>query len=155
MDMRMPVLDGYEATKRIKSEIRNSQSDIQTAIIALTASSLEEERAVVLNAGCDDYLRKPFREAELFELMSKHIGVKFVYEEGEGQKAEEGLAPGALAALPAEWLATLKQGAEETDVEVLFEVIEQIRKHDAAVADALTSLVEDFEYDKILHHLNN
>ncbi len=153
MDMRMPVLDGYEATKRIKAMMQ----DRETAIIALTASSLEEERAVVLDAGCDDYLRKPFREAELFELMSTHIGVKFVYEEGErskvkGQrsKAEDILRPEALAELPADWLAALKQGAEETDVEVLFEVIEQIRDRDAAVADALALLVEDFEYDEIL-----
>jgi CheY-like chemotaxis protein len=161
MDMRMPILDGYEATKRIRAMMQNQE----TAIIALTASSLEEERAVILDVGCDDYLRKPFREAELFELMSKHIGVKFVYEEGERpfdsvqdrlqvngerEKVEEGLTPEAVTALPAEWLTALKQGAEETDVEVLFEVIEQIRERDAALADALARLVEDFEYDEIL-----
>ncbi|MCP4405066.1 MAG: response regulator [bacterium] len=153
MDMRMPVLDGYGATKRIKAMMQ----DRETVIIALTASSLEEERAVVLNAGCDDFLRKPFQDTELFELMSTHIGVRFVYE--ETPKAEDGrqetesrevLAPEALAALPAEWLATLKQGAEETDVEVLFEVIEKIRERDAALADALGQLAEDFEYDEIL-----
>ena len=55
-----------------------------------------------------------------------------------------------VAALPAEWLAALKQAAEETDVEALFEVIEQIRERDAAVADALARLAEDFEYDEIL-----
>ncbi len=153
MDMRMPVLDGYEATKRIKAMM----TDRETVIIALTASSLEEERAVVFNAGCDDYLRKPFRDTELFELMSTHIGVRFVYE--ETRKAEDGhretesrevLTPSAPAALPAEWLAMLKQGAEETDVDVLFEVIEQIRERDAALADVLTRLAEDFEYDGIL-----
>ncbi len=148
MDMRMPVLDGYEATKRIKSMMQ----DRETAIIALTASSLEEERAVILDTGCDDYLRKPFRDIELFELMSKHIGVNFVYEEDERhtvederQTVEEG-----LTALPAEWLATLKLGAEEVDVKVLFEVIEQIRGRDAALADALAQLAHDFEYDEIL-----
>ncbi|MCP4403497.1 MAG: response regulator [bacterium] len=154
MDMRMPVLDGYEATKRIKTMMQ----DRETAIIALTASSLEEERAAVLDAGCDDYLRKPFRDTELFELMSTHIGVRFVYE--ETPKAEDGhretesrevLTPDALAALPAEWLAMLKQGAEEADVDALFEVIEQIRGRDAALADALAQLAEDFEYDEILN----
>ena len=167
MDMRMPVLDGYEATKRIKNEeLRMKQGEgsaalrggsPQTIIIPLTASSFEEERAVVLKAGCDDYLRKPFREAELFELMSKHIGVKFVYEEGEGQKvkgegqkAEEVLIPEALAALPAEWLETLKQGAERADLLSLSSVIEQIRGQDARLATALAQLAEDFEYDEIL-----
>ena len=56
----------------------------------------------------------------------------------------------ALAALPAKWPATLKQAAEEADVEALFEVIEHVRDRDAAVADTLAHLAEDFEYDEIL-----
>ncbi len=55
-----------------------------------------------------------------------------------------------LAALPADWLATLKRAAEETDIEALFEVIAQIRERDAALADALAQLVHDFEYDEML-----
>lgn len=164
MDMRMPVLDGYTATQRIKAMMQ----DHETIIIALTASSLEEERAAVLNAGCDAYLRKPFREEELYELMSKHLGIKFVYEGGEGffvtaqdrpfdaaqdrQKADA-LRPEALAGLPAEWLAMLEQGAIEANLTLLLEVIEQIRDHDAALADALAHLTNDFEYDIILAYL--
>ncbi len=70
-------------------------------------------------------------------------------EDSSGYLSQERLTI-ALAALPAEWLATLKQSAEETDLEALREVIEQIREHDAAVADALARLAEDFEYDEIL-----
>src|ERR671933_631213 len=77
MDMRMPVMDGYEATKQIKSTTKGQA----TAVIALTASTLEEERGVVTSAGCDDFLRKPFREADIFEMMNKHIGVCYVYDE--------------------------------------------------------------------------
>ncbi len=148
MDMRMPVMDGYEATRQIKATAAGQT----TKIIALTASSFEEERAIILAAGCDDYLRKPFREEELFELMSKHIGVRFVYEEDKQSSIDnlQSTIDNALVALPAEWLANLKQGAEEVDVELLFSVIEQIRGRDAALAAALTRLVEDFEYDGIL-----
>ncbi len=64
--------------------------------------------------------------------------------------AEEALTPEALAVLPAEWLATLEHGAKEANTKLLFEVIEQIRQHDAAVADALARLTNDFEYDEIL-----
>lgn len=173
----MPVMDGYETTKRIRGaegeKVRSSEHHTpHTTIIALATGSLEEERAVVLDVGCDDYLHKPFREAELFELMSKHLGVRFVYEDGEGsfdsaqdglqakgeglfgsaqdrQKAEM-LMPEALAELPAEWLAQLKKGAEETNPAILTKTIEQIRMRDAELADVLTQLVEAFEYDKIL-----
>ncbi|MCL1465209.1 hybrid sensor histidine kinase/response regulator [Argonema galeatum] len=77
MDMRMPVMDGYEATKHIKTHTKGQA----TAIIALTASVFEEEKAVVLSAGCDDFLRKPFREADIFEVMHKHLGVHYIYDE--------------------------------------------------------------------------
>ncbi|MCP4397148.1 MAG: response regulator [bacterium] len=183
MDMRMPVMDGYETTKRIKAaetatnkEFRMKDEALEnmkhetrnTKIIALTASSLEEERAVVLKAGCDDYLRKPFRDTELFELMSTHIGVRFVYEEEKNSTLrqaqgsahdtrystlEERLTTEALAALPAlpaEWLESIEQAAVRADVLLLFSVIEQIREQDATLADALAQLAGDFEYDSIL-----
>ena len=134
-----------------------SQHPPPSVIIALTASSLEEERAAVIDAGCDDYLRKPFRETELFELMSKHIGVRFLYEE-KGQplivsrqsSLENVLTSEALAVLPVEWLTILTQGAEEADLEMLFEAIEHIRILDAPLADALEQLTNNFGYDEIL-----
>ncbi len=167
MDMRMPVLDGYDATKRIRRAEERKSANTETptphtAIIAITASSLEEDRAVVMNAGCDDYLRKPFREAELFALMSKHLGVKFVYEEGtrairetRHTTLEEMLGPEALAALPGEWLTTLAQGSQEANPELLYGVIEQIRRRDTALANALTRVVDDFEYGRILQSIHH
>jgi CheY-like chemotaxis protein len=77
MDIRMPEMDGYEATKYIKSH----DSGQQTIIIALTASAFEEERAQILAAGCDDFVRKPFRDSDIFEHMEKHLGVMYIYQE--------------------------------------------------------------------------
>ncbi|HEX8510859.1 MAG TPA: response regulator [Propionibacteriaceae bacterium] len=62
MDLQMPVMDGLEATRRIRSEV---SSDSQPYIIALTASALVEDQKACMAAGMDDYLPKPFREAEL------------------------------------------------------------------------------------------
>ncbi len=57
--------------------------------------------------------------------------------------------------LPAEWIATLRQAVEEADVEVLFDVIAHIRERDPGVADSLTQLAHDFEYDEILRLIHN
>ncbi|MCP4400299.1 MAG: response regulator [bacterium] len=167
LDMRMPVMDGYEAAREIRSKIKNQQSKIQTAIIALTASSFEEERAVVLSVGCDDFLRKPFLDDEVFDLMTKHLGVRYVYEEqrkAEGvisggvegrQKAErkEVLTPESLAVLPADLLVKLEQDTIQGNKDQVLKHIEIIRSSNAVLADALTQLVNDFEYTKILAYI--
>ncbi len=151
MDMRMPVMDGYEATKHIKSTTKG----LATAVIALTASVLEEERAVVLSAGCDDFLRKPFREADIFEVMHKHIGVRYIYDEPTGSTQpktamENSLTLSALAALPTPLLANLEQAASFSDMATIDGYIDEIRSHNAALAEALATLANDFEYGKIV-----
>lgn len=85
MDMRMPVMDGLEATRRIKATPHGKA----TVIIALTASSLEEERSIILEAGCDEFMRKPFRDEDILEAMKNHLGVRFVYEQGEAESATQ------------------------------------------------------------------
>ena len=77
MDIRMPVMDGFEATQRIKS----MPDGEQTAIVALTASAFEEERQAILTSGCDDFVRKPFQREELLEKISKYLGARYLYEE--------------------------------------------------------------------------
>ena len=151
MDMRMPVMDGYETTKRIKSTVRGRE----TVIIALTASAFEHDRAMVLSAGCDDFVRKPFRDAEVFEKMEQHLGVRFVYEDrgpapGEGPTPDQLLDKGALAALPSEMLAELRRGATEVNGKAVQAIIDQIRKEDAQMADALSELVRGYRFDTIL-----
>jgi PAS domain S-box-containing protein len=170
LDLRMPMLDGYEATKRIRNEelsmknknlselvTHNSQLVTPTVIIAVTAASFEEERAKVFAAGCDDVISKPFHEREVFDSLHKHLGVRFVYEEGEGQtmkgegqRVEEVLTPAALAALPQEMLRLLEQATLTTDIMKIVAIVEQIRGQYPALADALMKLADNFEYHTML-----
>lgn len=64
MDMQMPVMDGYEAIKLIRSDFPNSKKSIP--IIALTAHAVEGEQKKCLYAGANDYITKPFQPNELF-----------------------------------------------------------------------------------------
>lgn len=69
MDIQMPIMDGYKASTKIRQEL---QSDIP--IIAMTAHVLDGEREKCLSFGMNDYISKPFKEIELFELINKYIG---------------------------------------------------------------------------------
>ena len=73
MDMRMPVLDGYQATQQIKSE--SSSGFPVPVIIAVTSSVIEEERSQILAMGCDDFIRKPFRQKLILNTLSRYIKV--------------------------------------------------------------------------------
>ncbi len=79
MDWNMPVMDGCEATRIIKKE----SEDNEAVIIALTASAFEEDKAKIIEAGCNDFLRKPFKESEIFERIQKYLNIEFIYEGGE------------------------------------------------------------------------
>ena len=76
MDMRMPVMDGYEATKIIKAYSQGNK----TIIIALTATAFEEERGKILAVGCNDLVRKPFKESEIFDKMAEQLDITYLYE---------------------------------------------------------------------------
>ncbi|MEG3848838.1 AAA family ATPase [Microcoleus sp. herbarium19] len=158
MDMRMPVMDGYEATKLIKGTVKGQA----TAIIAVTASVLEEERAVVSLAGCDDFIRKPFREADIFDAIHKLIGVNFIYDEESASKndltkidLESALNSSVLANLPPELLADLLAASSVCDMNKIDSCIEKIREVDESAAEALAFLANDFDYAQIVSVIQN
>lgn len=151
MDMRMPVMDGYEATKRIKAELKGQA----TVIIALTASALEEEKAIVLSAGCDDFMRKPFQASVLFEKLAKHLGVRYLYEAVSSnlpqlETFQKEIKNDSLAIMPDEWVAQLAQAAMEAHGKHIFQLIKQIPEQNVSLVSNLTELVNNFRFDKII-----
>jgi two-component system sensor histidine kinase/response regulator len=188
MDIRMPVMDGYEATRQIRE--REAQREKQrsagseqsgviqleqlkdrvgttcaTKIIALTASAFEEQRQMILAAGCDDFVRKPFQEEEIFNKISQHLDVEYIYEtldiaptvdsenadRDSNAKAELHIKPtDALQEMPAEWAEQLHHAASQGSDQLVFELIKQIPAQYMTLADRLTELVLDFRFDQII-----
>lgn len=156
MDMRMPIMDGYEATSHIKSTIKGQA----TAIVALTASALEEQKAVVLSAGCDDFIRKPFQEADIFEMMKKHIGVRYLYRElSDSRNAIEPNQHPTLSqeqfveqlrSLPNALLTDITQALCNVDLDTLTGLISQVNAINPAIATRLQKQIDNFEYEQIL-----
>jgi signal transduction histidine kinase/ActR/RegA family two-component response regulator len=151
MDMRMPVMDGYEATRQIKALPH------PPVVVALTAGVFEDKREAVLAAGCDGFLGKPFYEQDIFDVLSEFLGVEYVYEPSSrldipvlSEDPGVQITPDLLAELPAGWLNRFYQAAIQADAEVLNQQIEQIPANYAAVAEALKKRVELFDYDSIV-----
>ncbi|HEY9817996.1 MAG TPA: ATP-binding protein, partial [Candidatus Obscuribacterales bacterium] len=156
MDVRMPVMDGYEATRIIKATPKGGS----TVIIALTASVLEEEQAVILSAGCDDFLRKPFKETMIFEAIAHHLGVQYRYAEGPVPAAGSSLPldqtwSDRLAELPRDWLETFYQAVLEADVHTAIALIEQLPAEQDAIAQPLATMVNQFQFEAILLFLES
>ncbi|EAW34974.1 ATP-binding protein [Lyngbya sp. PCC 8106] len=149
MDMRMPVMDGYAATTQIKTTTKGQA----TAIIAITASVLEEDRNIILSAGCDDFVRKPFQESIIFEMLEKHLGVRFIYEEinvSTKQEISSTLDVDSLKVMPPDWLEELYQASMDLDDDWVLTLITQIPENQASLATALTYCVKNFRLDKII-----
>jgi CheY-like chemotaxis protein len=153
MDMRMPIMDGYEATKRIRTLASRIP---HLAIIAVTASVLEDKRAVVMSIGCDDIVIKPFNENDIVEMVQKHLNVKFLYaadeipaENANLKKDKLRLTPSDFDALPKEMVMKFKTSVEALEIDMAINVIEEIREQNQPLADALQKLVEEYRFDTL------
>jgi PAS domain S-box-containing protein len=149
MDMWMPVMDGGEATQRIKTTVKGET----TVIIAVSAANAEEARTVTISNDWDDFIHKPFRDTDIFATLHKHLGVRYIYDEPESVPEPtqiEAPTPENVAALPADWLTALEKATIECDLELILSQIEQIRDRNDSLASALATLANEFQFNQIL-----
>lgn len=151
MDMRMPVLDGFEATRYIKSDPHGRQ----IPIIALTASVFSDERKQIFSAGCDDVVRKPFKESDIFEMMEKHIGVRYLYEEDQIDApltggTDDQPVESNMKNLPSYLLIELENETIRANIGRMQEIIKEIEDINPHAGAILSRLATDFEYEKII-----
>jgi len=148
MDMRMPVMDGYEATRRIKSTKKGKQ----IPIVALTASSFEDERRKASKLDIQGYIRKPFRESELFGTIGSVLGIKYICEEEmsfiqEKYHDDEIEIRKDIAKLHKTLVAQMQEAVEVADLDLLIELINSIDSDNADLAQHLIVLANNYDYD--------
>ena len=145
MDMRMPVMDGYEATRRIKA----SDGGDSIPVIAITASAFEDDVQNVLKSGADICIRKPLSPEDVYEALGKLLDIRFHYAD-EPRTAETRheafLSREALAALPGETIAAMRTALQDGDIDELESLIEGIRRFDGDLAENLLRLARQYDY---------
>jgi PAS domain S-box-containing protein len=150
MDFRMPVMDGREAIRRIRASPHGGKG---TKIIAVTASAMDENRLDLLAIGADDFISKPFREAELFQKIHVHLGVEYVYaEQPKGALQEEAsvITSESLTDLPHNLIHAMREAVISADLDGLLAKIQEVETRKPHVAQGLRCLAERFEYEKLL-----
>ena len=152
MDLRMPVMNGCEATERIKS----SSPNIHIPIVALSASTLEEEKAQFKAAGCDDYVVKPFSDQIIFDKIAQHLGIPYIYESKVPPSSSIfKLTVDALNVMPSHWLNRFEQGAVELNRDSLTQLLQEIPPEHRDLENALKKRIDDFDFDQILNLIQN
>jgi CheY-like chemotaxis protein len=152
MDMRMPVMDGFEAVRRIKALENERSSGNKTPIIAVTASALDFDRKEIMDTGTDGYLGKPFHESELFNAIKSVMTIDFIYGHETTAAAPAPAMPfaescAAVAALPAELTERLNHAIVTADQEVIFELCDELDKHDTSLATLARKMAQNYDYD--------
>ena len=148
MDMRMPVLDGYQATK----VIRSLPGGGQVKIAALTASAFREDRQAILDAGCDEMLSKPVDEYRLFRIMGDLLGLHYRFaEQGATDSAGQTAVDAGLdlSQLSPTLRAELADAAELLDADVVQAIIERLRPDFPEQAKTIAAWVDAYRFDVV------
>jgi two-component system sensor histidine kinase/response regulator len=155
MDVHMPVMDGLEATRRIKADPRGKE----TAIVVLTAGTLDNDREAVFRSGANSFLAKPCREDELLEKIRSLLNLVYDYEEmseadGRPVAVVAALSAVGLGKLPRELIEELMNATSDGDKKLLNELIlKVIEIAGAEFANTLQTLANNYEYDTLTRSL--
>ena len=144
MDVRMPVMNGCEATQIIRA----MSGGKRIPIIALTASVLDENHSEIILAGCNSVLKKPVEPNILFETIAHYLNVEFEY--GSHFNAVENEEKSIdLSILPEDIRQRLYGAAIGLDVEMIGAILDEMEPNYQNIADYLRQLANEFQFDLI------
>ncbi|ETW94901.1 MAG: hypothetical protein ETSY1_32895 [Candidatus Entotheonella factor] len=144
MDLVMPLMDGFEATR----QIRRSRQLQPVKVIAMSASVFEQSRQASRQASCDDFLPKPIQLDMLLDILGTHLHLEWVYDTGSATEAPQPTDNRPWTVPPMQELAPLMPLAQKGHIMPLYEQIERIEQLDARYgrfADALRRHADAFD----------
>ncbi|MDJ0509496.1 MAG: ATP-binding protein [Crocosphaera sp.] len=160
MDMRMPIMNGYEASRSIRSlEAENPDLRNPVIIIALTATAFDEDKKAILEVGCNDFVAKPFSEVIIFDKMQQYLGVEYFYEDSmtyayshaTGNQVKIERLHEEIRKMPKTWVDQLHHAASSAREKKLIGLIEKIPTQYHFLENYLRQMVKDLAFEKIVN----
>ena len=149
MDMRMPVMDGYEATRLIKLTDKGKD----TPIIAVTASSFEDEQKRIDLLNLQGHIRKPFRKNELYTCIGKVLGINYIYDEVTSSPKtnipDADMISKGVINLPDKLLLQMSNALAVADLDLLIKHIKSIETINPELTRYLLTLANNYDYEKL------
>lgn len=153
MDIQMPIMNGYQATRQIKQlNLPNMPT-----IVAITASAFAEQRKLCFSAGCDDFISKPFRREEIWQILAQYLDVKYCYETEAIERlidiqsqSNYSLDAKALSIMSLQWITQFHNAVSRCDDEISIKLIAQIPTEQTLLIEALTKLVESYQFEQLM-----
>jgi CheY-like chemotaxis protein len=158
MDLRMPVMNGYEAIR----QIRSTERERLVPIIAISANLLEDEEAKLQSTDIQGYIHKPFRDGELYGTIGKVLGIQYIYEEETPLPLTEyhyddAVAAGDIANLSGDIQLKLQEAVEMADFDQMATIFESPGFDNQPLALHLIKRANNFDWEylqKILSKTN-
>ena len=148
LDWRMPVMDGFEAARRIRAAHGST-----VKIIALSASVLAENQQMALDAGADMFLCKPFQEGDLLEQIKQLTGMEYIYRDFESEKPAtlseskvELPTTMEIGQLPTQLVNQLREAIKRANYDQMLALVNTMAAHNETISVQLRQLVERFDY---------
>ncbi|MGB3189176.1 MAG: PAS domain S-box protein [Limnoraphis sp.] len=151
MDLRMPELDGYQATKQIRDQEKSQNLNNPVVIIAVSANKLGDDYQTL---GFNNFIYKPFKELEIFTVLQQHLGVEYSYAQEDSEESQKPMNleqwMEAFALLSDDILQELEEALIFGDPSQIRQIIELLRQHNHHLAETLSVWADQFEYTRIL-----
>lgn len=153
MDLKMPNMNGYEATRIIKG----MEGGRETCIIIVTATAFDDDINQLMNSGADAHIRKPLRIGEVYEMIGRHLDVHYIFEEALTPQVKESIKyfKNALAQLPDDLVVQMSQATVNAQLDRLLLLIEEVARTEGKLAEHLQELAVGYQYDALTNLLGN
>lgn len=148
MDRRMPDMDGIDATKAI----RNLSQSIYPSIIAVTAHAYDDEQKAMLDAGCNGFIAKPYKDSSIFEAIRKFLPVEIDYGISNGNNDESDISSQETDSFGSIDPATRKKllkASQEGDIDLIRDIVESNQE----LKTLILPLAEAYRFDLLMDQL--